>query len=140
MNETDFFGDEMGYSGRQGKLLHLSSMVDLESRLSVGCAGAVLTCLHRRKAVTHLIGADDTQSMFKISAILMFNLDETMYVTATEMILSRVLIQEGGLMPIRWPPCKYFKPRLIHRLINKVLPVRLLVPRKVFRCTVCSAL
>lgn len=140
MNETDLFGNEMGYSGRKGKLLHLSSMVDLESRLSVGCAGAVLTCLQRRKAVTHLISADDTQSMFEISAILMFNLDETMYVAATERTLLKVLIQEGGSMPIRWPPCKYSKPRLIHSLINKVLPVRLPDLRKGSRCTACSAL
>lgn len=85
MNEPDLVGNVMGYNGRKGKLLHLSSMVDLESRLSVGCAGAVLTCLQRRKAVNHLITTfDDAPSIFKISAISMFSLDRTMYVGAVE--------------------------------------------------------
>ena len=85
MTEPDLISDVTGYNGRKGKLLHLSSMVDLESRLSVGCAGAVLTHLQRRKAVNHLItSADDAPSMFKISTISVFNLDRTMYVgTAT---------------------------------------------------------
>ena len=85
MNEPDLVSNVTGYNGRKGKLLHLSSMVDLESRLSVGCAGAVLTCLQRRKAVNRLItAADDSPSMFKISGISMFNLDRTMYVGAAE--------------------------------------------------------
>ena len=85
MNEPDLVGNVMGYNGRKGKLLHLSSMVDLESRLSVGCAGAVLTCLQRRKAVNHLTTiADDAPSIFKISAISMFSLGKTMYVDAAE--------------------------------------------------------
>lgn len=86
MNEPDLVSNVMGYNGRKGKLLHLSSMVDLESRLSVGCAGAVLTCLQRRKAVNRLItdADDDSPSMFEISEISMFNLDRTMYVGAAE--------------------------------------------------------
>lgn len=83
MNEPDLVDNMIGYNGRKGKLLHLSSTVDLESRLSVGCAGAVLTCLQRRKAVNHLLAADDAQSIFKISGISMFSLDSTMYVAAT---------------------------------------------------------
>lgn len=103
MNEPDLDGNVLGYNGRKGKLLHLSSMVDLESRLSVGCAGAVLTCLQRRKAVNHLIiSADDASSIFKISAISMFSLDRTMYAgTAERTYLNRVLMQEGGSMPTR---------------------------------------
>lgn len=85
MNETGLLSNVTGYNSRKGKLLHLSSMVDLESRLSVGCAGAVLSCLQRRKAVNHLItAADDAPSIFKISTISMFNLDRTMYVGAAE--------------------------------------------------------
>lgn len=85
MNEPDLISNVMGYNGRKGTLLHLSSMVDLESRLSVGCAGAVLTCLQRRKAVNHLnTSADDAPSIFDVSTISMFNLDKTMYVGAVK--------------------------------------------------------
>ena len=78
MNETDVVGNVTGYSGRKEKLLQLSSKVDLESRISIGCAGAVLSCLHRRKAVNQLLSTADAQSVFQISTISMFNLNKTM--------------------------------------------------------------
>ncbi|KAL8953446.1 MAG: hypothetical protein Q9222_000693 [Ikaeria aurantiellina] len=69
---------EPGYTGRQGKLLRLSGLVDLESRLTVGCAGAVLTYLQRRKAVVYLPGDDDAGPAFRISAVETFSLSGTM--------------------------------------------------------------
>lgn len=66
---------EPEYTGRQGKLLRLSGIVDLESRLTVGCAGAVLTYLQRRKAVVDLPGDNTAQPAFRVSAIEMFSLD-----------------------------------------------------------------
>lgn len=67
-------GNEMGYTGRQGKLLRLSTWIDMESRLSVGCAGALLTYIGRRKALEYLPGSDDTSTSFRISTIEMFSL------------------------------------------------------------------
>lgn len=69
---------EPEYTGRQGKLLRLSGIVDLESRLTVGCAGAVLTYLQRRKAAVYLPGDDTAQPAFRVSAIEMFSLDGVM--------------------------------------------------------------
>ncbi|KAL8671223.1 MAG: hypothetical protein Q9168_004277 [Polycauliona sp. 1 TL-2023] len=73
---------EPDYTGRQGKLLRLSGIVDLESRLTVGCAGAVLTYLQRRKAVVYLPGDDTAQPAFRVSAIGMFSLDGVMFIDA----------------------------------------------------------
>ena len=69
---------EPDYTGKQGKLLRLSGIVDLESRLTVGCAGAVLTYLQRRKAVVYLPGGVPAQPAFRLSAIEMFSLDGVM--------------------------------------------------------------
>lgn len=66
--------DEAGYTSNQGKLLRLSTKFDLESRLTIGCAGAVITFLQRRKAVDNLPGDVDTSSAFRISAIEVFSL------------------------------------------------------------------
>ncbi len=87
MNDTDLNGNLTGFNGRKGRMLVLSSSVDLESRLSVGCAGAVITCLQRRKAVNHITSPDNTQSVFIVSAISMFNLDKTMYVATMRQVL-----------------------------------------------------
>lgn len=69
---------QAGFSGRQGKLLRLSGRVDLESRLSVGCACAVLSYLARRKAVEYLPGDADANLAFRVSTIESFNLNDAM--------------------------------------------------------------
>ena len=77
MNDT--FGDydngnEVGCTSRQGRLLRLSAWIDMESRLTVGCAGALLTYIGRRKAVEYLPNDTDAVGSFRISTIEMFSL------------------------------------------------------------------
>jgi len=69
---------QAGFTGRQGKFLRLSGRVDLESRLSVGCACAVLSFLSRRKAVEYLPGDADANLACRILTIESFSLEETM--------------------------------------------------------------
>lgn len=71
-------GDEPGYTRHHGKLLKLSARIDLESRLTIGCGGAVISYLQRRKAVDHLPGDVGSNLAFQISTIAMFNLDGIM--------------------------------------------------------------
>ena len=67
-------GNEPGFTGRQGKLLRLSGLIDLESQLTVGCAGAVLTYLQRRKAVIYLPGDTEGNLAYQVSFIETFSL------------------------------------------------------------------
>ena len=67
-----------GFAGRQGQLLRLSGWIDVESRLTVGCAGAVLTYLQRRKAVQYLPGDIDSELAYRVSTIEMFSLSGMM--------------------------------------------------------------
>ena len=69
---------EAGFTNRQGKILQLSGRIDLESRLSVGCAGAVITHLARKRAATYLPGDVDAHQAFRISTIETFNLKGVM--------------------------------------------------------------
>lgn len=70
--------NDLEYTGLQGKLLRLSGLIDLESRLSVGCAGAVLTYLQRRKAAGYLPGDVATNHAFRIASIEAFSLSGVM--------------------------------------------------------------
>ena len=71
-------GNNAGYTGRQGQLLRLSASIDMESRLTIGCAGALLTYVARRKAVERVPSDINTDSSFLVSKIQMFTLKETM--------------------------------------------------------------
>lgn len=66
------------FTSNQGKLLRLSSKFDIESRLTIGCAGAVISYLQRTKAVETLPGEVDTSSAFRISAMEVFSLSGIM--------------------------------------------------------------
>ena len=67
-------GNEVGCTSRQGRLLRLSAWIDMESRLSVRCAGALLTYIGRRKAVEYLPNDADAIESFRISTLEMFSL------------------------------------------------------------------
>ena len=71
----DYEGDSgLGYTGRQGQLLRLSASIDMESRLTIGCAGALLTYEARRKVVEDLPDDTNASNSFPISTIEMFSL------------------------------------------------------------------
>ena len=71
-------GNHAGYTGRQGQLLRLSASIDIESRLTIGCAGALLTYVARRKAVERVPDDIDANSSFRVTRLQMFTLKETM--------------------------------------------------------------
>ena len=68
-----------GLSARKGRTLRLSTVIDLDSRVSVGCAGAVLTYLQRRRAGQYLPRDGEAAAPFRISKIEFFSLDNVMY-------------------------------------------------------------
>lgn len=78
-NESDY-RENSGFTAHQGKVLHLSGYIDVENRISVGCAGAVLTCLQRKRAADYLPGDQSAELAFRIKSIEMFSLQGTMYV------------------------------------------------------------
>lgn len=67
-------GSRNDKTGRQGQLLRLSAWIDMDSRLTVGCAGALLTYVGRRKAVEYLPGNASASNTFRISNIETFTL------------------------------------------------------------------
>ncbi|KAL6704002.1 hypothetical protein ACN47E_008853 [Coniothyrium glycines] len=74
--------DDDNTTSQQGQLLRLAGWIDLESRITVGCAGALISYLQRRRAAAYLPGDHNAQLMFRISTLKMFTLRETMFVNA----------------------------------------------------------
>ena len=69
---------DSGYTRRQGQMLRLSALVDLESRLTIGCVAALLAYVARRKAIENLSNDGEARNSFHISALEMFSLKNTM--------------------------------------------------------------
>ena len=71
---------EEGCINRWGKTLRLATKIDIESYVSIGCAGAVLTYLQRRRAVDYLPGDVAACSLFRVATIATFVINDIMLV------------------------------------------------------------
>lgn len=68
--------EEMGFTLQEGRLLHISSSVDMENPVTIGCAGAILTYLQRRRTAAPSPLEDGNE--YRIRALQMFSLRDTM--------------------------------------------------------------
>ncbi|KAF7193999.1 MutS protein-like 5 [Pseudocercospora fuligena] len=94
-HDDDRQSSDSGFHGGQASLLRLSGWINLESRLTVGCAGAVLAYLQRRRATTYLPGDRDAESMFRIARVEMFSLKDSMFVNADTMLSLQITTTES---------------------------------------------
>ncbi|KAF3000149.1 MutS protein msh5 [Curvularia kusanoi] len=68
--------------GQQCQLLRLAGWIDVESRVTVGCAGALLSYLQRRRAAAYLPGDRAAHMMFRVTTLEMFSLRDKMFINA----------------------------------------------------------
>ena len=88
-------GGESGFAGRQGHLLRLAGWINMESRLTVGCAGAVLTYLQRRRATAFLPGDRAAAAMFRVATVEMFSLSGSMFINADTLLSLQITSTES---------------------------------------------
>ncbi|KAF2495890.1 hypothetical protein BU16DRAFT_560749 [Lophium mytilinum] len=87
--------DGGGFIGRHEQLLRLSGWIDVESRLTVGCAGALISYLQRRRAAGFLPGDKAAHLVFRISTLEMFTLRDTMFINADTLQSLQILQSES---------------------------------------------
>lgn len=77
-HEEDNQLTEIGFTQRRGRLLQLSTRLNLDNRMSIGCAGAVLSYLQRKRSAAYLPDDPRGGQMFRIVRFDMFSLRHTM--------------------------------------------------------------
>ncbi|KAB2576043.1 MutS protein-like protein 5 [Lasiodiplodia theobromae] len=88
------YGDDED-TGRLEHLLRLHGWINLDSKISVGCAGAVLAYVHRRRSVSFLPGDRAAADLFRIATIEMFTLRSTMFVNMDTLLSLQILQSES---------------------------------------------
>ncbi|KFX88111.1 hypothetical protein V490_07834 [Pseudogymnoascus sp. VKM F-3557] len=96
MGNMGYIQDLEGYetAGHQGRLLRLAGWIDLESRVSIGCAGAVMSYLARRRTTEYLPGDQGALVAFHVSTIEMFSLADMMFINADTLNSLQILQSE----------------------------------------------
>lgn len=77
VDDPEGFG--LDTQSRLSSVLGLGGSIDLESHLSVGCIGALLGYIQRRRSAATLPGDAASQSFFRVADIETFSLGDTMY-------------------------------------------------------------
>lgn len=88
-------GTEAGLVGRQGQLLRLSGWINIESRTTVGCAGAVLSYLQRRRATAYLPGDQAATATFRVKTVEMFTLSDSMFINSDTLLSLQITSTES---------------------------------------------
>lgn len=94
-DHEDHNNPDAGFAGRQGQLLRLSGWINVESRTTVGCAGAVLSYLQRRRATTYLPGDQAAAAMFRVATVEMFSLSGSMFINADTLLSLQITSTES---------------------------------------------
>ncbi|KAK6958086.1 hypothetical protein Daesc_000879 [Daldinia eschscholtzii] len=81
-------------SSRQGRLMRLGTSINLDSRLTIGCAGAVMGDLQRRRTVNYLPNDPDALIAFRIRSVEMFALFDSMFINADTLVSLQILQSE----------------------------------------------
>ncbi|KAF2154784.1 DNA mismatch repair protein MSH5 [Myriangium duriaei CBS 260.36] len=83
---------DLNSGSRLAAMLELGSSIDLESQLTIGCAGALVGYIQRRRNAAHVPGDVSIQSLFQIASVQTFSLKNTMYIN-TDTLVSLQIIQ-----------------------------------------------
>ncbi|KAI5309465.1 MutS protein msh5 [Ascosphaera atra] len=71
----------LGLTDQQGKLLALSGFLNMDSHVTIGCVGALLTYLERKRSVICTVGEQLGGNVLGIKSIEMLSLEGTMFVS-----------------------------------------------------------
>lgn len=85
--------EEMGFTLQEGRLLHISSSVDMENPVTIGCAGAVLTYLQRRGAAAPSPLEEGNEH--RVRALQMFNLRDMMWINSNTFTSLQIIQSES---------------------------------------------
>ncbi|KAI0882714.1 muts domain V-domain-containing protein [Annulohypoxylon maeteangense] len=91
VDDADGFGEE---NSKQARLMRLGTSINLDSRLTIGCAGALLGDLQRRRTAHYLPNDPDSLVAFRIKSIEMFTLFDSMFVNADTLVSLQILQSE----------------------------------------------
>ncbi|KAI8956371.1 muts domain V-domain-containing protein [Xylaria longipes] len=79
---------------RQGQLMRLATSINFDSRLTIGCAGAVLNDIQRRRTIQYLPNDPDALVAFRVRSVEMFSLFNSMFVNADTLVSLQIMQPE----------------------------------------------
>ncbi|RAK97016.1 MutS family protein MSH5 [Aspergillus ibericus CBS 121593] len=86
--------ENLDLTSQEGKLLHISSSIEMENTVTIGCAGVVLACLQRRRASMSTSNGS-VSGAFRVASVEMFSLCGTMFVNGRTLLSLQIMESES---------------------------------------------
>ncbi|OJJ63521.1 hypothetical protein ASPSYDRAFT_190986 [Aspergillus sydowii CBS 593.65] len=92
--DTDQMDSEnMDFTLAEGRHLHMASFLDLENKVTLGCAGTILTYLQRRRS--SCLVSDTDSELYQVTSFEMSTLSGTMFVNARTLTSLQIVESES---------------------------------------------
>ena len=93
--DQDLLPQDLGLSTRRGRYLQLSSCLNLDNRISIGCAGAIVGYLQRKRTSEFLPDDPNAALVCRVTKLEMFSLKDTMMVNVDTLVSLQILQPES---------------------------------------------
>ncbi|KAL4790251.1 DNA mismatch repair protein Msh5 [Aspergillus venezuelensis] len=104
--DTDQLDTEhLDFTLEEGRHLHMGSSLDLDNKVTLGCAGAILTYLQRRRSSDIVSGGADT-GLYQVASFEMSTLDGTMFVNSRTLTALQIIESESHPSMVNQGPGK----------------------------------
>ncbi|KAL4886538.1 muts domain V-domain-containing protein [Aspergillus karnatakaensis] len=90
---------------QEGRHLHIASYLDLENKVTLGCAGAILTYLQRRRS-SDMVAEGTASGLYQVTSFEMATLNGTMFVNARTLSALQIVESESHPSMVNGGPGK----------------------------------
>nr|KMM68003.1 MSH5 protein [Coccidioides posadasii RMSCC 3488] len=87
--------EDVGFTSQQGELLYLAGIVDMENHVSVGCAGALIAYLQRKRSTQDFQGDSAGDQLLRIDKIEMLSLKSNMFINRDTLSSLQIIQSES---------------------------------------------
>ncbi|EAW22755.1 MutS family protein MSH5 [Aspergillus fischeri NRRL 181] len=86
--------ESLGFTLQEGRLLHMASSIDMENPVTIGCAGAVLAYIQRRRTTDSITTLGSTGA-YQVRSVEMFSLKGTMFINRSTLLSLQITESES---------------------------------------------
>ncbi|PLB43783.1 DNA mismatch repair protein Msh5 [Aspergillus steynii IBT 23096] len=85
--------ESLDFTLQEGRILHMGGSIEIQNTVTMGCAGAILTHLQRRRAT--MSSGNGTIEIFRIASVEMVGLKGTMFVNSRTLLSLQIMESES---------------------------------------------
>ncbi|KAI9373057.1 muts domain V-domain-containing protein [Aspergillus egyptiacus] len=105
VNTEELDSENLDYTLQEGRHLHMASFLDLDNKVTLGCAGAILTYLQRRRS-SDIVSGSIVSDLYEVASLEMASFSGTMFVNSRTLTSLQIIESESHPSMVHQGPGK----------------------------------